>query len=123
MKTLFDPALTHRDDPISSYEGADLALDTLEKQKGYILEVLKRHDRPEGYTYRELAHIMYHPTLSEHELYILIAKRMCLIGRDGNAEVVMLRQCLINPTHKKSGKVIAVQAWRAVAENKELLKE
>jgi len=52
--------LSHSNDPATSYDAVDKLIKNgeLNRQEQEVYEVLKRHDRPAGYTAKELAFIM-----------------------------------------------------------------
>ena len=106
MKTLFDNApLSHTGDLQSSFDAAETV--NLKRWHDKIYDALKRHDRPEGYTAKELAEIM-------SEDYFKIAKRLRKMADLGLIQSCTPRPSLIGTAYKKNGDPIFEQTWRAI---------
>ncbi len=82
----FPPAypLSHRDDPGTSYAAADRLINSgeLNRQEQEVYEVMKRHNRPAGYTAKELAYIM---TGDYTKNYFKVQRRLSGLRHKGKA--------------------------------------
>ena len=110
MKTLFDRPLVRNKDPITSHQAADKMIETgtVEEQCRLMIDLLKRHKRREGWTWRELAQIAMRDAKydkSEDNLAYTFHRRSSILENQGKIELVMRRECRI------SG--YAASAWRA----------
>ena len=96
---LFEPFvqnIVHRDDPETSTTAAEKFVQSGGRNKWHqrILEVLKRHDRPNGYTTKELAFLMCGDDTWQG-LYFKIAKRMRELENKGLIVECPVRESLI----------------------------
>ncbi|MFX0091934.1 MAG: hypothetical protein ACFFBD_09245 [Candidatus Hodarchaeota archaeon] len=109
MQTLFDTATARRTDPVTSFIAADYMNESgkLKKHHKFILELLKRFDREQGWTPGELAHkakkIMQ---VDEQETYYLISRRINELERSGKIYEVMIRQCLRRGTAQRAWRIL-----------------
>lgn len=104
---LWDIPATHINDPPSSYQAAEVV--NLKGWHRRIYEVLKDHDRPKGYTAKELAFIMDE---DDNGMYFKVSKRLRELFNKGKIVNCRPRRSLINPINNKHGEPIAEQTWR-----------
>lgn len=97
-ETLF----SHRKDPITSLVAGEKAAHTVKKWRERIYDVLKRHDRPSGYTAKEIAYLISGENW--YETYIKVSRRLLEMENEGKIRRVGHRTSLIG-----GGKC---EAWR-----------
>lgn len=109
QQTLFDKPLARRTDPITSHIAADeiIETDTVERQIDLMIDLLRRFDREEGWTWRELAKKAFSVhkfRRSEDDLYYTFQRRSSIAESRGLIVEEMKRRCSV------SGNV--ARAWR-----------
>ena len=104
---LFNQALSRTGDPISSYEAADTV--NLAGWHKRIHETLLRHDRPEGYTTKELGFLMDED--NHGVMRYSVSKRMAGMERAGLVERGKDRPSLIDPAYTVNKEPLFETTW------------
>lgn len=116
---LFEYPLAHADDPITSFMAADeiIRLGTVDKQIKIMCELLRKYDKEEGWTWRELAKRAfkdYKFSHSEDALAYTFHRRSSIAKNRGLIVEQMKRKCNV------SG--FAATAWRIMHETRFICK-
>ncbi len=86
--------LSHTGDPQTSYDAAERLVQSggLNKQEALVLDTLRRHDRPEGYTTKEMAELVYYPEKNKTQKYHMCARRLPgLLNKDKVKRLIISR--------------------------------